>query len=128
MAKVNDFMIKGFTRAIGGEMKDRAVELCGSTMERFTWASGRKTSTKEAVFLLKVSMLNLNLPPNPEITFTANGNRFEGSFSNGVKHGEGTFFHCSTGQVGNSFSFLILKKSIFVLLKGAKRNLDERCL
>lgn len=30
---------------------------------------------------------------------TANGNRFEGSFSNGMKHGEGTFYHCGTGQV-----------------------------
>jgi hypothetical protein len=33
-----------------------------------------------------------------KLTFAANGNRFEGSFANGSKHGEGIFFHCKSGQ------------------------------
>lgn len=33
------------------------------------------------------------------ILSTANGNRFEGSFSNGKKHGEGIYYHKNSGQV-----------------------------
>lgn len=51
-------------------------------------------SQRKAFLFVHISLLFYTR----KLIFTVNGNRYEGSFSNGMKHGEGTFYHCQTGQ------------------------------
>lgn len=54
MAKVNGFMIMGFTTVAGGITRDRVEALCGTKTVSFISANGRMTRTTESEFWLKV--------------------------------------------------------------------------
>lgn len=72
MAKVDAFMIMGFTRELGRAMSDGAQALCGTTMASFIWESGRMTCTKAVEFSREVitwKTFECARSLHPEITF-----------------------------------------------------------